>query len=87
MIKNKINISSTLDDYVRKMSVPNIIVHDGAQETESSDWLIRFRKYIISDECTELYHQNQNLAERRDGVLKLSFNKLFYETRADTKYW
>ena len=87
MIKNKTNISSTLDDYVRKMGVSNIIVYNGAQETASSDWLARFRKYIISDECIELYHQNQNLAERRDRVLKLSFNKLFHETRADTKYW
>ena len=87
MIKNKTNIFSTLDDYVRKMDVPNIIVYDSVHEIASSDWLARFRKYIISDECTELYHQNQNLAERRDRVLKLSFDKLFHETRANTRYW
>ena len=86
MIKNKINIFSTLDDYVRKIDVSNIIVYDRAQETASSDWIARLRKYIISDECTELYHQNSNLTERRGGVLKLFFNKLFHETQTDTKY-
>ena len=71
---------------MRKVDNPNIIIHDGTQETVSSDWITHLRKYLITDECTEPYHQNSNLAERRGGVLKQLFNKLFHETQADTKY-
>ena len=64
-MKNKTNIFSTLDNYVHKINIFNIIIHNGAQETVSSDWIIYLCKYIITDECTEPYHQNSNLAERR----------------------
>ena len=86
-MKNKTNIPCTLNDYVRKINVFNIIVHDRAQEIVSSDWIARLRKYIITDKCTEPYHQNSNLAERREDILKQFFDILFHETQTDTKYW
>ena len=86
-MKSKHQVPERTEDFVREIGAPDIIYHDNAKETMSDKWLALLRKYIIDDEMCEPHHQNSNLAERRGGMMKSAFDKLFLETSADIKYW
>ena len=44
---------------------------------------------FIDDHCSEVYHQNQNLAERRGEYVKTSIVKLYHHipSCAPTEFW
>ena len=60
---------------------------DNAPEFKGKKWCKLMRRYIVKKSYTEPYHPNQNLAERRGGVIKSWTTHLLTITGAPLDYW
>ena len=58
-----------LQDYIRKVGVPNTIKSDNAQSETGSLWTTVSRDQCITNESTEPHHPWQNPAEPQIGAL------------------
>jgi hypothetical protein len=77
-----------LQDIIHKIGAPNFIVSDNAKVYQGSAWVKVLRDNVIESRFAEAYHQNQNYAELRGGLLKTSILKLFHMTPwAPLEYW
>jgi hypothetical protein len=77
-----------LQDIIREIGAPNYIVSDNAKVYRSSAWIKVLRDNVIESRFSEAYHQNQNYAELRGGLLKTAVLKLFHMTPwAPLEYW
>ena len=81
--------SDKLLDLVRRIGAMKVMLNDNAKAMTGHAWLDILRTFCIEDHCSEAYHQNQNLAERRGGDLKTAIIKLFHNTtsRAPLTFW
>ena len=88
LMRKKSQAAEKFSDFVRNVGAPNYVINDSAMELTGDAWLTVARKAIIDTYCSEPFHQNQNLAERRGGALKESLQILYNHTpTALLKYW
>ena len=69
-MKRETEVSTTLEDFVRKVGAPYSVRNDNAKAQTSERWKNILRKYQINDELTEPHHPGQNPAERRIQDIK-----------------
>ena len=67
--------------------IPHTMHSDNAPEFKGKKWCKLMRRYIVKKSYTEPYHPNQNLAERRGGVIKSWTTHLLTITGAPLDYW
>ena len=68
-LKTESHNGTALQDYIRKVGVPNVIKSDNAQSETGSLWTTVSRDQCISNETTEPQHPWQNPAEPQIGAL------------------
>lgn len=78
---------STLSRMISDFGAPCQIKSDNAPEFQSKRWTDHLRTMSISQLFTEPHHPNQNLAERRGGMLKAATTHLLRITGAPLTYW
>jgi len=88
LIRRESQAVGELQDIIREVGAPNYIVSDNAKIYSSSDWVKVLRDNVIESRFAEAYHQNQNYAELRGGLMKTAILKLFHLTPwAPLEYW
>ena len=66
----------TLARLITECGAPTQLKSDNAPEFKSKKWMLYLEDYTISSAYTEAHHPNQNLAERRGGMLKTATTHL-----------
>ena len=89
LMRKESQASDKLRDLIRSIGAMKVMVNDNAKAMTGHAWLDTLRTFCIEDHCSEAYHQNQNLAERRGGDLKTAIIKLYHNTtsRAPLTFW
>lgn len=88
LMRKESQASEKLQDYVREVGAPRALVNDNAKTMSGDKWLSVARHFCIETHHSEAYHQNQNLAERRGGMLKHAITKLFHHSEyAPMEFW
>lgn len=87
LMRKESQASTRFQDYVREIGAPRAIVNDNAKTMTGENWLSVCRTFCIEAHQSEAYHQNENLAERRGGMLKHAITKLFHHTNAPLEFW
>ena len=78
----------TLQRMLGDCGVPHTIHSDNAPEFKSDRWTKLTQTYMIKNTYTEAYHPNQNLCERRGGMLKAATSHLLLVTGAPPlEFW
>ena len=70
-MKSKSQNATALQDYIRKVGVPDILKSDNAQSKTGSKWVTVSRDQCITNETTEPQHPWQNPAEPQIGALNM----------------
>lgn len=88
LIRKESQASSKLADYIREVGAPRALVNDNAKTMTGESWMNICRRFCIETHNSEAYHQNQNLAERRGGMLKHAIIKLYHNSpHAPIEFW
>ncbi len=88
LMRKESQASSKYRDLVREFGAPRAIVNDNAKIMTGDAWMKVCRDFCIESHTSEPYHQNENLAERRGGMLKHAIIKLFhYGHDAPLEFW
>jgi hypothetical protein len=77
----------TLARLITECGAPTQLKSDNAPEFKSKKWMSYLEDYTISSAYTEAHHPNQNLAERRGGMLKTATTHLLRITCAPLDFW
>lgn len=77
----------TLAKLITECGAPIKMKSDNAPEFKSKKWMSYLEDYTISPAFTEAHHPNQNLAERRGGMLKTATTHLLRITGAPLDFW
>ena len=89
LMRKESQAADKLRDLIRSVGAPHVLVNDNDKAMMGNAWMDTLRQFCIDDHCSEAYHQNQNLAERRGGDCKTSIVKVFRCTsdRAPITFW
>jgi len=86
-MKSMAQFTSTLEDNIRKRGAMSKLISDRAEVEISQKAHDILRAYAIDDWQSEPYHQHQNFAERRWGVIKAYTNNTLNRTGAPASTW
>lgn len=78
---------STLTRMINEFGAPRQLKSDNAPEFQGKKWTAQLVSMSISSVFTGPHHPNQNLAERRGGMLKAATTHLLRITGAPLQYW
>jgi hypothetical protein len=87
LMRKESQASSMFQDFVREIGAPRAIVNDNSKTMTGTKWLEVCRDFCIEIHRSEAYHQNQNLAECHNGMLKHAIVKLFHNFNAPKECW
>lgn len=87
LLQRKSQTPESLQEFLVSCGVPKMIYSDNAPEFKSKRVLTILRKYMIDRHYTEPHHPNQDLAERRGGMIKSATVHLLLVTGAPLNYW
>ena len=86
-MKRETEVSTTLEDFVRKVGAPYSVRNDNAKAQTSERWKNILRKYQINDKLTEPHHPGQNPAKRRIQDLKSYTKRILDRSGAPSSTW
>ena len=78
---------NALHDFVRHNGAPIGIRRDQSKMQQSNRWTNWMRKYVIADQWSEAYMQQQNPAEASIRILKHQLEVLLSRTGAPDEAW
>ena len=89
LMRKESQANEKLRDLFRSVGAPRVMVNDNAKTMTGKAWLDTLRQFCVDGHCSEAYHQNQNLAERRGGDYKTAILKLYHYAciRAPLSFW
>lgn len=87
LMRSRAQGATTLSEFVTECDIPTKIKSDNAPEFQGKQWMNLIRQHCIQTEFTEPHHPNQNLAERRGGIIKAATVHILFVTKAPLKYW
>lgn len=87
LLQRKSQTPESLQDFLLFCGAPKILYSDNAPEFKSKSVMAILRKYMIDRHYTEPHHPNQDLAERRGGMLKSAVTHLLLVSGAPLSYW
>jgi Reverse transcriptase (RNA-dependent DNA polymerase) len=87
LLQRKSQTPDSLQDFLLYCGAPKMLYSDNAPEFKSKSVLAILRQYMIDRHYTEPHHPNQDLAERRGGMLKAATTHLLLVTGAPLTYW
>lgn len=87
LMRRRSQSPSTLLPFIQECGIPKILRSDNAPEFKSDAIKRQLAKFQIDTEFTEPHHPNENLAERRGGMLKSAVVHLLQVTGAPVDYW
>ena len=77
----------TLPKLITQCGAPVTMHSDNAPEFKSKRWASYLSVRQVDQSFTEPHHPNQNVCERRGGVLKAIVTHILHVTQADLRYW
>ena len=87
LMQRKSQTPESLREFLLFCGAPKVLHSDNAPEFKSKAVLNILRQYMIDRHYTEPHHPNQDLAERRGGMLKAATTHLLLVTGAPLTYW
>ena len=78
---------TALEDFIRMKGAPIGVRRDNSMMQQSEKWHAISRRFVIFDQWTEAYKQQQNPAERAIDVLKWLLDSLLDRTGAPNEAW
>jgi len=87
LMKRKSSALPTVQGFATKIGAPRVLKSDNAPELTSKKVRAYLNSIHVPQEKTEPFHPNQNLSERRGGIVKSATVHLLAITGAPLEFW